>query len=198
VPNLDEVVYPVTRLKHRHAITIWHGASLTGWRERYRILSQKRRSGMLRCLARRVTRWSILHIFEHLMKRLRHHCGLGDALIVGTGSEPCRLWLAGISCLPCQPTAPGSALADQSCSPIQLLRQIARVILLKANGGDSEETRRHLHDAHGWVISIAAVQQHLQSATSGNLMMSLPNPKTGSAPASSRRLQNNSIPWSSP
>jgi two-component sensor histidine kinase len=45
------------------------------------------------------------------------------------------------------------------------LQIIASIILLKANRVDSEETRRHLHDAHNRVISIAAVQQHLQSAT---------------------------------
>jgi hypothetical protein len=37
--DLDKIVNPITRLEHRHAIRIWHGASLTGWRERHRIFS---------------------------------------------------------------------------------------------------------------------------------------------------------------
>jgi chemotaxis protein methyltransferase CheR len=44
------------------------------------------------------------------------------------------------------------------------LQIIASIILLKANRVDSEETRRHLHDAHSRVISVAAVQQHLHAA----------------------------------
>jgi chemotaxis protein methyltransferase CheR len=48
---------------------------------------------------------------------------------------------------------------------VDCLQIIASIILLKANRVDSEETHRHLHDAHSRVISIAAVQQHLQSAT---------------------------------
>ena len=44
------------------------------------------------------------------------------------------------------------------------LQIIASIILLKAKSVDSEETRRHLHDAHNRVISVAAVQQHLHAA----------------------------------
>jgi chemotaxis protein methyltransferase CheR len=48
------------------------------------------------------------------------------------------------------------------------LQLIASIILLKAKTVDSEETRRHLQDAHQRVLSVAAVQQHLQgSAASG-------------------------------
>jgi two-component sensor histidine kinase len=42
------------------------------------------------------------------------------------------------------------------------LQIIASVLLLKARAVKSEETRLHLHDAHNRVMSLAAVQQHLQ------------------------------------
>jgi two-component sensor histidine kinase len=52
------------------------------------------------------------------------------------------------------------------------LQIIASIILLKAKSVDSEETRRHLHDAHHRVISVAAVQQHLHaSAAIGSIEM---------------------------
>jgi two-component sensor histidine kinase len=52
------------------------------------------------------------------------------------------------------------------------LQIIASIILLKAKSVDSEETRRHLHDAHSRVISVAAVQQHLHaSAVVGSMEM---------------------------
>jgi two-component sensor histidine kinase len=52
------------------------------------------------------------------------------------------------------------------------LQIIASIILLKAKSVDSEETRRHLHDAHNRVISVAAVQQHLHaSAAIGSMEM---------------------------
>jgi nitrogen-specific signal transduction histidine kinase len=43
------------------------------------------------------------------------------------------------------------------------LQIIASIILLKARTVDSEETRRHLQDAHKRVMSVAAVQQHLHA-----------------------------------
>jgi len=43
------------------------------------------------------------------------------------------------------------------------LQIIASVLLLKARTVKSEETRLHLRDAHDRVMSVAAVQQHLQS-----------------------------------
>jgi two-component sensor histidine kinase len=46
------------------------------------------------------------------------------------------------------------------------LQIIASIILMKAKAVDSEETRRHLHDAHNRVVSVAAVQQHLHAAAS--------------------------------
>jgi two-component sensor histidine kinase len=52
------------------------------------------------------------------------------------------------------------------------LQIIASIILLKAKAVDSEETRRHLHDAHNRVISVATVQQHLHaSAAIGSMEM---------------------------
>jgi two-component sensor histidine kinase len=44
------------------------------------------------------------------------------------------------------------------------LQIIASVLLLKARAVKSAETRRHLHDAHDRVMSVAAVQQHLQQS----------------------------------
>ena len=43
---------------------------------------------------------------------------------------------------------------------------------MKARAVESEETRRHLHDAHNRVISVAAVQKHLHgSVTNGSIEM---------------------------
>jgi two-component system, sensor histidine kinase PdtaS len=44
------------------------------------------------------------------------------------------------------------------------LQIIASVLLIKARAVKSEETRLHLHDAHNRVMSLAAVQLHLQSS----------------------------------
>jgi chemotaxis protein methyltransferase CheR len=52
------------------------------------------------------------------------------------------------------------------------LQIIASIIMLKARAVESEETRRHLQDAHNRVISVAAVQRHLHgSATKGAIEM---------------------------
>jgi two-component sensor histidine kinase len=44
------------------------------------------------------------------------------------------------------------------------LQIIASIIMLKARAVESEETRRHLQDAHNRVISVAAVQKHLHGS----------------------------------
>ena len=44
------------------------------------------------------------------------------------------------------------------------LQIIASILLLKASTVKSEETRLHLKDAHSRVMSVAAVQQHLQAS----------------------------------
>ena len=44
------------------------------------------------------------------------------------------------------------------------LQIIASILLLKARAVKSDETRQHLRDAHNRVMSLAAVQQHLQSS----------------------------------
>ena len=50
------------------------------------------------------------------------------------------------------------------------LQIIASIIMSKVRTIESEETRRHLSDAHDRVVSIAAVQQHLQvSAALGSI-----------------------------
>ena len=44
------------------------------------------------------------------------------------------------------------------------LQIIASIIMMKALSVESEDTRRHLHDAHNGVISVTGVQQHLHAA----------------------------------
>jgi chemotaxis protein methyltransferase CheR len=47
------------------------------------------------------------------------------------------------------------------------LQIIASILLLKASTVQSEETRKHLQDAHTRVMSVAAVQHHLQGSGRG-------------------------------
>jgi chemotaxis protein methyltransferase CheR len=54
------------------------------------------------------------------------------------------------------------------------LQIIASIIMLKAKSVESEETRRHLHDAHNRVISVAAVQRHLHASAGIGSMEMLP------------------------
>jgi len=54
------------------------------------------------------------------------------------------------------------------------LQIIASIIMLKAKAVDSEETRRHLHDAHNRVVSVAAVQRHLHASANLGSMEMLP------------------------
>jgi two-component sensor histidine kinase len=54
------------------------------------------------------------------------------------------------------------------------LQIIASIIMLKAKSVESEETRRHLHDAHKRVISVAAVQHHLHASAGIGSMEMLP------------------------
>ena len=44
------------------------------------------------------------------------------------------------------------------------LQIIASILMLKARGVSSEETRLHLRDAHQRVMSVAAVQSHLHAS----------------------------------
>jgi two-component sensor histidine kinase len=48
------------------------------------------------------------------------------------------------------------------------LQIIASILLMKARSVQSEETRGHLQDAHKRVMSVAAVQQHLQASGHGD------------------------------
>jgi two-component sensor histidine kinase len=50
------------------------------------------------------------------------------------------------------------------------LQIIASILLMKARVVQSEETRLQLHDAHQRVLSIAAVQKHLQATGRGDLI----------------------------
>jgi chemotaxis protein methyltransferase CheR len=47
------------------------------------------------------------------------------------------------------------------------LQIIASIIMMKAKTVESEETRRHLQDAHQRVMSVAAVQEHLHGSAPG-------------------------------
>ena len=53
------------------------------------------------------------------------------------------------------------------------LQIIASIIMLKARTVNSEETRRHLQDAHKRVISVAAVQQHLHASVAAGSVDSI-------------------------
>jgi len=46
--------------------------------------------------------------------------------------------------------------------------------MMKALSVESEDTRRHLHDAHTRVISVATVQQHLHASAALGTMEMLP------------------------
>src|ERR1700688_2939013 len=62
-------------------------------------------------------------------------------------------------------------IEDRVANSLQI---IASIIMLKAKSVDSEETRRHLHDAHNRVISVAAVQRHLHASAGLGSMEMLP------------------------
>jgi two-component sensor histidine kinase len=53
---------------------------------------------------------------------------------------------------------------------VNSLQIIASILMLKARAVTSEETRQHLQDAHRRVMSVAAVQRHLHSLSSGDLI----------------------------
>jgi two-component sensor histidine kinase len=57
----------------------------------------------------------------------------------------------------------GTLLAEMEHRIVNSLQIIASILMLKARAVLSEETRGHLQDAHRRVISLAAVQQHLNS-----------------------------------
>jgi two-component sensor histidine kinase len=50
------------------------------------------------------------------------------------------------------------------------LQIIASIIMLKARAVESEETRRHLEDAHNRVISVATVQKHLHGSVANSMI----------------------------
>jgi Histidine kinase len=53
---------------------------------------------------------------------------------------------------------------------VNSLQIIASIIMLKARAVESEETRRHLEDAHNRVISIATVQKHLHGSAANSII----------------------------
>ena len=57
---------------------------------------------------------------------------------------------------------------------VNSLQIIASIIMLKARAVESEETRRHLEDAHNRVISVAAVQKHLHGSAANSIIEMTP------------------------
>ena len=53
---------------------------------------------------------------------------------------------------------------------VNSLQIIASIIMLKARTVESEETRRHLEDAHNRVISVATVQKHLHGSAANSII----------------------------
>jgi two-component sensor histidine kinase len=53
---------------------------------------------------------------------------------------------------------------------VNSLQIIASIIMLKARTVESEETRRHLEDAHNRVISVATVQKHLRGSVAHSII----------------------------
>jgi len=53
---------------------------------------------------------------------------------------------------------------------VNSLQIIASIIMLKARAVESEETRRHLEDAHNRVISVATVQRHLHGSAANSII----------------------------
>src|ERR1700720_4067988 len=53
---------------------------------------------------------------------------------------------------------------------VNSLQIIATIIMLKARAVESEETRRHLEDAHNRVISVATVQKHLHGSVANSII----------------------------
>lgn len=56
-------------------------------------------------------------------------------------------------------------LAEMRHRVANSLQIIASIIMMKARTVESEETRRHLQDAHQRVMSVAAVQEHLHASS---------------------------------
>jgi len=61
-------------------------------------------------------------------------------------------------------------LAEMQHRIVNSLQIIASILMLKARAVTSEETRQHLQDAHRRVMSVAAVQQHLHSSGSADVI----------------------------
>jgi chemotaxis protein methyltransferase CheR len=61
-------------------------------------------------------------------------------------------------------------LAEMQHRIVNSLQIIASILMMKARAVSSDETREHLQDAHRRVMSVAAVQQHLQFSSLGDLI----------------------------
>jgi two-component sensor histidine kinase len=68
---------------------------------------------------------------------------------------------------PRSPRAKDMLLLEMQHRVANSLQIIASILLMKARTVQSEETRLQLEDAHKRVLSVAAVQQHLQVTSPG-------------------------------
>ena len=74
---------------------------------------------------------------------------------------------------------------------VNSLQIIASIIMLKARAVESEETRRHLEDAHNRVISVAAVQKHLHGSVANAIIEMAPYLETLCAALAQSMISDN-------
>jgi two-component sensor histidine kinase len=74
---------------------------------------------------------------------------------------------------------------------VNSLQIIASIIMLKARAVDSEETRRHLEDAHKRVISVATVQKHLHGSAANTSIEMAPYLETLCAALAQSMISDN-------
>jgi two-component sensor histidine kinase len=74
---------------------------------------------------------------------------------------------------------------------VNSLQIIASIIMLKARAVESEETRRHLEDAHNRVISVATVQRHLHGSVANAMIEMRPYLETLCAALAQSMISDN-------
>ncbi len=74
---------------------------------------------------------------------------------------------------------------------VNSLQIIASIIMLKARAVESEETRRHLEDAHNRVISVATVQKHLHGSVANAIIEMAPYLETLCAALAQSMISDN-------
>jgi two-component sensor histidine kinase len=74
---------------------------------------------------------------------------------------------------------------------VNSLQIIASIIMLKARAVESDETRRHLEDAHNRVISVATVQKHLHGSVANAMIEMRPYLETLCAALAQSMISDN-------